>query len=81
MVDVIQAVVNGGEVEIQGEAEQQKVSKCEGRPSKKQNLVLSKESTPAKDTGTTVTRPQSQFNSEHSIESDNVAPLAFPFPQ
>ena len=68
-------------MEIGGGAEQQKVSKCEGRPSEKQNLVLSKESTPAKDTGTTVTRPRSQFNSEQSIKSDNVAPLAFPFPQ
>ena len=80
-VDVIPAVVDGGEVEIGGGAEQQKVSKCEGWPSKKQNLVSSKESTPAKDTGTTVTRPRSQFNSEQSIESDNVVPLAFPFPQ
>ncbi len=34
-----------------------------------------------KDSGTTVKRPQSQFYSEQSIESDNVAPLAFPFPQ
>ena len=73
--------VDGGEVEIGGGAEQQKVTKCEGWPSEKQNLVSSKESTPAKDTGTTVTRPQSQFNSEQSIKSDNVAPLAFPFPQ
>ena len=32
-VDVIPAVVDGGEVEIGGGAEQQKVSKCEGRPS------------------------------------------------
>ena len=79
-VDVILAVVDRGEVEIGGGAEQQKVSKCKGRPSEKQNLVSSKESTPAKDTGTTVTRPQSQFNSEQSIELDNVAPLAFPFP-
>ena len=81
MVDVIPVVVDGGEVEIGGGAKQQQVSKCKGPPSEKQNLVSSKESTPAKDTGTTVTRPQSQFNSEQSIESDNVAPLAFPFPQ
>ena len=73
-MDVIPVVADGGEVEIGGEAEQKKVSKCEGWPSKKQNLVLSKESTPAKDTGTTVTRPPSQFNSEQSIESDNVSP-------
>ena len=71
-MDVIPVVVDGGEVEIGGGAEQRKVSKC--GPSKKHNLVLSKESTPAKDTGTTVTRPQSQFNSEQSIESDNVSP-------
>ena len=80
-MDVIPTVVDGGEVEIGGGAKQQKVLKCEGRPSEKQNLVLSKESTPAKDTGTTVTRPRSQFNSEQSIESDNVASLVFPFPQ
>ena len=55
-VDVILAVVDGGEVEIGGGAEQQQVSKCKGPPSKKQNLFLSKESIPAKDTGTTVTR-------------------------
>ena len=61
-MDVIPAVVDGGEGEIGGGAEQQQVSKCEGRPSEKQNLVSSKESTPVKDTGTTVTRPQSQFN-------------------
>ena len=61
-------------MEIGGGAEHQQVSKCKGRPSEKQNLVLSKESTPAKDTGTTVTRPRSQFNSEQSIESDNVSP-------
>ena len=73
-MDVIPAVVDGGEVEIGGGAEQQKVLKCEGRPSEKQNLVSSKESTPAKDTSTTMTRPQSQFNSEQSIESDNVSP-------
>ena len=73
-VDVIPAVVDRGDVEIGGGAEQQQVSNCEGRPSKKQNLVLSKESTPVKDTGTTVTRPRSQFNSEQSIKSDNVSP-------
>ncbi len=61
-------------MEIGGGAEQQKVLKCKGRPSEKQNLVSSKESTPAKDTGTTVTRPRSQFNSEQSIKSDNVSP-------
>ena len=79
-MDMIPVVVDGGEVEIGGGAEQQQVSKCEGRPSKKQNLVLSKESTPAKDTGTTVTRLRSQFDSEQSIELDNVLPLVFPFP-
>ncbi len=79
-VDVIPVVVDRGEVEIGGGAEQQQVLKCKGRPSEKQNLVSSKESTPAKDTGTTVTRPQFQFNSEQSIESDNVLPLTFPFP-
>ena len=79
-MDVIPAVVDGGEVEIGGGAEQQKVSKCEGRPSEKQNLVSSKESTPAKDTGTTVTRPRSQFNSEQLIESDNVSPPYVTFP-
>ena len=46
-MDVILAVVDGDEVEIGGGAKQQKVSKCEGRPSEKQNLVSSKESTPA----------------------------------
>ena len=56
-MDVIPVVVDGGEVEIGGGAEQQKVSKCKGRLSKKKNLVSSKESTPTKDTGTTVTRP------------------------
>ena len=56
-VDVIPAVVDGGEVEIGGGAKQQQVSKCEEWPSEKQNLVLSKESTPTKDTGATVTRP------------------------
>ena len=61
-------------MEIGGGAEQQKVSKCEGQPSKKQNLVSSKESTPTKDSGTTLTRPQSQFNSEQSIELGNVSP-------
>ncbi len=79
MVDVIQAVVDEGELEIRGVDKQQQVSKCEGQPSKKQNLILSKESTPTKDTGTTVTRPQSQFNSEQSIESDNVSNSHFPF--
>ena len=74
MVDVIRAVVDEGELEIRGVDKQQQVSKCEGQPSKKQNLVSSKESTPAKDTGTTVTRPRSQFNSEQSIKSDNVSP-------
>ena len=67
-------VVDGDEMEIRGVAEQQQILKYEGRPSEKQNLVLSKESRPAKDTGTTVTRPRSQFNSEQSIESDNVSP-------
>jgi len=43
-----------------------------GLPGEKQNLVSSKEATPAKDTGTTVTRQQSQFNSEQSIKSYNV---------
>ena len=79
-MDVIPAVVDGGEVEIGGGAEQPQVSKCEGRPSEKQNLVSSKESTPVKDTGTTVTRPRSQFNSEQSIESDNVSPPRVSFP-
>ena len=73
-MDVIPAMVDGRELRIGGGAEQQQVSKCKGRPSKKQNLVSSKESIPAKDTGTTVTRPRSQFNSEQSIESDNVSP-------
>ncbi len=72
-MDVISAVVDGGEVEIGGGAEQQQVLKCKGLLSKKQNLVLSKESTPVKYTGTTVTRPRSQFNSEKSIELDNVS--------
>ena len=56
-VDAIPAVVDGGEVEIGGGAKQQQVSKCKGRPSEKQNLVSSKESTPTKDTGTTVLSP------------------------
>ena len=72
MVDVILVVVNGGESEIRGVDEQQHVWNCKGLPSEKQNLVSSKESTPAKDTGTTVTRPRFQFNSKQSIESDNV---------
>ncbi len=80
MVDVIPAVKDGGEVEIGGGAEKQKVLKCEGRPSKKQNLVSSKESTPMKDTGTTVTRPRSQFNSEQSIKSDSVSSHCISFP-
>ena len=42
---MIPAVVDGGEVEIGGGAEQQKVLKCEGQPSETQNLVSSKEST------------------------------------
>ena len=46
---------------------------CKELSRKKQNLVSSKESTPAKDTGTTVTRPESQFNLEQSIKSDNVS--------
>ena len=33
-----------------------------------------------KDTGTTVTRPRSQFNSEQSIELDNVSPPCVSFP-
>ncbi len=57
-MDVIQAVVDEGELEIRGVDKQQQVSKCEGQPRKKQNLVLSKdfgkESTPAKDTKTTI---------------------------
>ena len=52
-VEVIPAVVDRGELEVRGVDEQQQVSKCKGLPSKKQNLVFSKESTPAKDTGTT----------------------------
>ncbi len=60
--------------DVGGGAEQQQVSKCEGLPSEKQNLVSSKESTPLKDTGTTVTRPRSQFNSGQSIESDKMSP-------
>ena len=79
-MDVIPALVDGGEVEIGGGAEHQKVPKFKGWPSEKQNLVLSKESTHAKDTGTTVTRPRSQFNSEQSIESDNVSPTRISFP-
>ena len=78
-VEVIPAVVDRGELEVRGVDEQQQVSKCKGLPSKKQNLVSSKESTPAKDTGTTVTRPQSQFNSEQSIELDNVSPPRISF--
>ena len=66
-------------MEIEGGAEQRKVSKCKGRSHKKQNLVSSKEPTPAKDTGTTVTRPGSQFNSEQSIELDNVSPPCVSF--
>ena len=53
-MDVIPAVVDGGELEIGGGATQQQISKCKGWPSEKQNLASSKESTPAKDTGTTV---------------------------
>ncbi len=60
--------------DVGGGAEQQQVLKCKGLPSEKQNLVSSKESTPAKDTGTTVTRPRSQFNSGQSIESDKMSP-------
>ena len=73
-MDVIQEVVNGDELEIRRVAEQQKVSICKGQPREKQNLLLSKESTPTKDTGTTVTRPRSQFNSVQSIKSDDVSP-------
>ena len=72
--NVIRAGDDGSELEVARGAEQQQVLKCEGRPSEKQNLVSSKESTPAKDTGTTVTRPRSQFNTEQSIESENVSP-------
>ena len=78
-VDVIPAVVDEGEVEIGGGAEQQQVLKCEGRPSKKENLVSSKESTPTKDTRTTVTRPQSQFNLSNQSNWTISRPLAFPF--
>ena len=77
-MDVILGMVGGGGLRTGEGAEQQQVSKCEGRPSKKQNLISSKESTPAKDTGT-VTRPRSQFNSEQSIESDNVSPPCISF--
>jgi hypothetical protein len=66
--------VGVGELGIGGGAVQQQVSKCKGLPSEKQNLVSSKESTSAKDTGTTVTRPRSQFNSGQSIESDKMSP-------
>ena len=45
--EVIPALVDRGELEVRGVDEQQQVSKCKGLPSKKQNLVLSKESTPA----------------------------------
>ena len=62
-VDVILVVVGGGGLRTGGEAKQQQVLICKGLPSEKQNLVSSKESTPAKDTGSTVTRAQSQFNS------------------
>ena len=51
-VEVIPAVVDRGELEVRGVDKQQQVSKCKGLPSKKQNLVLSKESTPMKDSGT-----------------------------
>ncbi len=56
-MDVILVVVGRGELAIGEGAKQQQISKCEGLPSKKQKLISSKESTPAKDTGTTVTRP------------------------
>ena len=53
-VEVIPAVVDRGELEVRGVDKQQQVLKCEGQPSKKQNLVLSKESTGAKDTKTMI---------------------------
>ena len=51
-VEVIPTVVDRGQLEVRGVDKQQQVSKCKGLPSKKQNLVLSKESTPMKDSGT-----------------------------
>ena len=74
MINVFWVVVDRRELRVGGGAEQQLVLMCKGLLREKQNLVSSKESTPAKDTGTTVTRPRSQFNSEQSIESDNVPP-------
>jgi hypothetical protein len=71
-MDVFWVVVDQRELRVGGGAEQQEVLICERLLSEKQIFVSSKESTPVKDTGTTVTRPQSQFNSEQSIKSDNV---------
>ena len=77
MVDFIPVVVNEGELEIRGVDEQQHVWNCEGLPSEKQSLVLSKESTPAKDTGTTVTRHYPSLTQSNQLNWTMCHPLMF----
>ena len=80
-VAMIPVVVGGGELEIGGGAKQQQDSKCKGLPSKKQNLVSSKVSTPAKVTATTVTRPQSKLIHSNQSNWTMCCPLMIPFPR